>query len=90
MNTAIFIGSAVGAGAGLIHATGLARQLSARADFAYSSFALGGILTPLYYGLWTLLLWTVFGSYVIYLWLAACGVYCVHLLWLSWSPAERR
>lgn len=90
MNTAILIGSAVGASAGLTHAAGLARKLFARADFAHSSFALGGILTPLYYGLWTLLLWMVFGSYVLYLWLAACAVYGVHLLWLSWSPAGRR
>lgn len=90
MNTAILIGSAVGAGAGLIHAAGLTRQLSARADFAHSKFALGRILTPFYYGFWTLLLWTVFGSYVLYLWLAACGVYGAHLLWRSWSPTGRR
>ena len=90
MNTAILIGSAFGAGAGLIHAVELARRLSARADFSDPSFALRGMLMPLYYGLWTLLLWTVFGSYVLYLWLTACGVFGAHLLWRRWSPAGRR
>lgn len=90
MNTAILIGSALGAGIGLIHAAGLARRLYARSDFALPGFALSGIWTPLYFGLWTLLLWTVFGSYVFCLWLIACGIYGAHHLWRSGSPASWR
>lgn len=88
MNSAILIGSAFGAGIGLIHATGLARRLAARSDFASPGFSRSGIGVPLYYGFWTLLLWTFFGSYVLYLWLIACGVFGAHRLWRSWSPAS--
>ena len=90
MNTAVLICSAFGAVAGLLHAACLARRLSARADFAHCSFAPARVLTPLYYGLWTFLLWTVFGSYVLYLWLAACGVYGAHHLRRSWSSSSGR
>lgn len=89
MNTAILIGSAFGAGIGLIHAAGIARRLSARSEFASPAFSPSGIRAPLYYALWTLLLWTVFGSYVFYLWLIACGAFGAHHLWRSWSPASR-
>ena len=90
MNSAILIGGAFGAGIGLVHAIGLARRLVARSDFASPGFSPSGIWTPLYYGLWTLLLWTVFGSYVLYLWLIACGAFGAHHLWRSWSPASWR
>lgn len=90
MNTALLIGSVFGVVAGLLHAACLARRLSARADFAHSSFAPGRMLTPLYYGLWTLLLWIAFGSYVLYLWLAACCAYGAHRLWRSCSSSDGR
>lgn len=88
MNSAILIGSVLGAGIGLFHATGLARRLAARSDFASPGFSLSGIGTALYYGLWTLVLWTMFGSYVLYLWLIACGAFGAHRLWRRWSPAS--
>jgi|TARA_R110002096_G_scaffold198229_4_gene381970 hypothetical protein len=89
MNTAILIGSAFGAALGLIHAAGLARRIFARSDFAFPGFALGRIWTPLYYGLWTILLWVIFGAYVLYLWLIACGVFGLHRLWRGPLPAGR-
>lgn len=90
MNTAILIGSAFGAAIGLVHAAGLARRLAVRSDFASPGFSLSGIGAALYYGLWTLLLWTMFGSYVLYLWLIACGAFGAHHLWRSWSPTSWR
>ena len=89
MNTAILIGSAFGAAAGLIHAAGLARRIFARSEFTFPGFTLGRTWAALYYGLWTILLWTVFGAYVLYLWLIACGVFGLHRLWRSRLPAGR-
>jgi hypothetical protein len=90
MNTAILIGSVVGAGLGLMHATALARRMFARADSLAPGFSLGSLGTPLYFGFWTLLLWTVFGSYVLYLWLIACVVFAAHRLWRGVRVTRRR
>lgn len=62
----LLVGSALGAVIGLLHAGFVCRErLSAGA----------GRGRALYYALWTLALWTLFGSYVLVLWLVAVALY---------------
>jgi hypothetical protein len=66
MGTFLWIGSALGAAVGLLHGIYLYRQQVAwaLANEPYSSKATG-----IYYGLWAILLWTVFGAYVLAFWM---------------------
>jgi len=62
----LWIGSVCGAILGLLHAFYLYRQIAAR--YARAG-AFGVNVRGLYYSIWTVALWTLFGSYVLALWL---------------------
>jgi len=65
MELFLWIGSALGAVLGLLHGAYLYRQIAARAANGGTGLNIQG----LYYGVWTFVLWTIFGSYVLALWL---------------------
>ena len=62
----LWIGCACGATLGLLHALYLYRQIAARNSTAGAPDI---NRRGLYYGIWTFVLWTVFGSYVLAFWL---------------------
>ena len=66
MTLFLWVGSALGATLGVLHALFLYRQIAARYSTAGST---GVNLRALYYGIWTFALWTIFGSYVLAIWL---------------------
>ena len=66
MDLFLWIGSAIGAALGLLHAAYLYREIAARASAAGTT---GINVRGVYYGVWTFALWTIFGSYVLALWL---------------------
>ena len=66
MASFLFISSACGAALGLLHARNLYRQIAVRDQ---TKTLTGVNLRGLYYGIWTVALWTIFGSYVVVLWL---------------------
>lgn len=65
----LWAGSALGAVIGLAHAIYLYRRRFAGPDTNGSA--------ALYRGLWTFLLWTLFGSYLLVLWAVAVVVYSI-------------
>jgi hypothetical protein len=65
MELFLWIGSALGAVLGLLHGACLYRDIAARAANGGAALNVRG----LYYGVWTFALWTIFGSYVLALWL---------------------
>jgi len=70
MSTFLWIGTALGAVLGALHAGSLAREVAAR-----SSGPRG-----VYYGLWTFALWTLLGAYVLAFWcLGAVGLAAARL-----------
>ncbi|MDX1394503.1 MAG: hypothetical protein R3195_08930 [Gemmatimonadota bacterium] len=75
MSVALIIGSGVGALIGARHAWGLLRRTSGRSTPGDPRHATRSRATAAYYGLWALVLWTVFGSYLLYLWLFAVVLY---------------
>ena len=66
MDLFLWIGSAIGAALGFLHAAYLYRAIAARASAAGAT---GINVRGLYYGVWTFALWTIFGSYVLAFWL---------------------
>jgi len=66
MASFLLISSACGAALGLLHARNLYRQIAVRGQ---TKILTGVNLRGLYYGIWTVALWTIFGSYVVVLWL---------------------
>jgi hypothetical protein len=68
----LWIGSALGAGLGLLHGIYLYRQQTARAlaSSTTSSRAIG-----LYYAIWAFALWTLFGAYVLAFWIVGSIAY---------------
>jgi hypothetical protein len=66
MTLFLWIGCACGGTLGLLHARHLYRQIAERNSTAgANSINRRG----LYYGIWTFVLWTIFGSYVLAFWL---------------------
>ena len=61
MSAFLWIGTALGALAGLCHAALVYRQQAAAPG--------GATGRGLYYSLWTVLLWTLFGAYLLAFWL---------------------
>jgi hypothetical protein len=87
MGTFLWIGSALGAAVGLLHGVYLYRQHVARApaDGPTGYSAVGA-----YYGVWAILLWTIFGSYVLTFWILGAVAWPVARL-ISWVvPPVRR
>jgi hypothetical protein len=68
MTTVLWIGTALGAVAGFLHAIHLYRRWAARPGS-------GGRLVAIYRGLWAFGLWTLFGSYLLVLWLIGAAAY---------------
>lgn len=68
----LWIGSALGAFLGLLHGVYLFQQIAPRAR---ASGIPGGKAQGLYYGLWAFALWTLFGSYVLALWILGAFAY---------------
>lgn len=58
MSEFLLVGWVLGLGVGLFHAASLIQRQAAR-----------GILPALYNALWSLVLWTIFGPYVLAVWL---------------------
>lgn len=74
MDTFLWIGGALGAVLGVLHGFSLYRKMVARAATAGTGAGTGADIggsagRALYFGLWTFVLWTVFGSYVLAFWL---------------------
>ncbi|NQV20807.1 MAG: hypothetical protein HQ511_05260 [Rhodospirillales bacterium] len=74
MDMFLWIGSAVGAVIGVLHGFSLYQKMAARAATSGTRAGIGAGTggspgRALYYGLWTFVLWTVFGSYVLAFWL---------------------
>ncbi len=65
MELFLWIGSALGAVFGLLHGVYLYREITAAATKGATAIN----VRALYHGGWTFVLWTVFGSYVLALWL---------------------
>jgi hypothetical protein len=74
MNGFLWLGSALGAILGMLHGTYLYRQ---QAAWALASGTTGGRARGLYYGLWAFALWTLFGAYVLTLWVLGSIAYLV-------------
>lgn len=73
MDSFIWIGTTLGAALGLLHGTYVYRTISARTP--------GISPRGLYAAVWTVALWTLFGSYVLAFWLIGCiAGAVVHLL----------
>lgn len=66
MDMFLWIGSALGATLGFLHAIYLYRQMSAR---AVNTGGTGINGRSLYTAIWTFALWTIFGSYILLFWL---------------------
>jgi hypothetical protein len=64
MDSFIWLGSTLGAVLGLLHGAHVYRTISARSR--------GENSRGLYAAAWTLVLWTLFGSYVLALWIIGC------------------
>ncbi len=61
MGTFIWLGTAVGFFAGLIHAFHLVREHHAAGS--------DGLATAIYRSIWTVILWSLFGAYLLALWI---------------------
>lgn len=70
MTTVLWTGTVVGALLGFFHAIYVYRMVAVEAGAA-------GHARAGYYALWTLGLWTLFGSYVLVLWLISVVVYAI-------------
>jgi hypothetical protein len=74
MNSFLWLGSAFGAILGMLHGIYLYRQ---QAAWALASGTTGGRAIGLYYGLWAFALWTLFGAYVLALWVLGSIAYLI-------------
>lgn len=77
MNELLGIGMGIGALLGLAHAIGVYRS---RTKTGHGAGVVGRHARGLYCAIWTLGLWTVFGPYVVAIWVIAAPVYLAHRL----------
>lgn len=84
MDTALFVGSVFGAFVGIVHACAIFRTQRARTSNLQGNQHRVKVPT-LYYVVWTVALWVLFGSYVLYLWTAASVVYLSRAMWRLWK-----
>jgi hypothetical protein len=66
MTLFLWIGTALGATVGLLHSVYLYREINARTERPASA---GINSRGFYYAVWTVGLWSLFGSYILGLWL---------------------
>ena len=88
MSDALILGSLFGALIGLLHARGVyaarARE-AAEGTVVERGMAKG---RAVYFALWTFVLWLVFGSYVLYLWVVSLVIYGAYFLLKGRAPTE--
>jgi hypothetical protein len=78
MNIALLIGTSVGAVIGLLHAWQVYRKQVGEFPNAVVERPIATRGYAAYSALWTLFLWTVFGSYVFFLWAISVIVYSIY------------
>jgi hypothetical protein len=86
MSEFLLLGSAVGAVLGIAHGVSLYRQIAARNSTGNGP---SGSLQGLYYAIWTLVLWTLFGSYVLVFWILGALSYPIVRLFRGPGAADR-
>lgn len=84
MDTALLVGSVFGAFVGIAHACAIFRTQRARNNNPKRSQHNVKVST-LYYVVWTVALWVLFGSYVLYLWAVASVVYLIRTVLRLWK-----
>ena len=73
ITTVLWVGTALGAVAGLLHAFHLYRRWAAQPGT-------GGTPAAIYRGAWALGLWTLFGTYLLVLWIiGVAGYFCCRM-----------
>lgn len=87
MEDMIVFAGALGAVLGLAHGYWIYRQVSARHS---TGAGLSGRARGVYYALWTLALWTVFGTYVLAFWILGSVCYPVVQLLVGGKPLDPR
>ncbi len=85
MEAFVWTGTALGAVIGLLHAVHLYRRQTER---VWVDGPRHSRLKGIYYGLWTFLLWTAFGTYVLIFWCLGAAGWLV--TWLVSRPAGSR
>lgn len=79
MDTVLLVGLVVGTGIGLLHAGYVFRSRLGDVPAARRRQPLGTTLRAAYHALWTLLLWVVFGSYVLFMWVISLVAYAAYV-----------
>lgn len=74
----LLVGGSVGAVIGLLHGWSVYTRRVGQAPATVTDRPPARRPHPAYYGLWTLLLWVVFGSYVLCLWVISVVIYLVY------------
>ena len=88
MTTALMIGIAFGALLGSIHAGAVfaRHRHHARASRQAVPYAVNA--NAAYFAAWTFMLWVIFGSYVLVLWIMTSFIYAGYLLWRHLRPTS--
>lgn len=90
MSGALIVGSTFGALVGAIHAAAVFRTRVSRAKDTREAADLAVKATAAYYAIWTIMLWVLFGSYVLYLWVIASIAYVGRLTWQRLQLPRKR
>ena len=80
MTVVLWIGTALGAMAGLLHGLHLYRRWAAWPGAVGASPTAAGRRKAIYRSLWALAIWTLFGSYLLVLWILGALGYSVSRL----------
>ncbi len=78
MTILLLIGSSIGAVIGFLHACYVYRQEVGELPNALSERPVRARASAAYYALWTFVLWAVFGSYVLFLWVVSIIAYGIY------------
>ncbi len=78
MSTLLMIGSAVGVIIGLVHGCYVYFQRTREDPKKLAEHPVRVRANAVYFALWTLVLWTAFGSYVFNLWLISVVIYTAY------------
>lgn len=78
MRIALLFGASVGTLIGVLHAGYVYRHAVREAPATLREHPVMMRIRAGYYALWTFLLWVVFGSYVLFLWMASVAVYAAY------------